>query len=52
VNEQEQQGEQAESTADPNPNEEPEAGSEGLTDKELNEQRAGEGEEPHEPESD
>jgi hypothetical protein len=31
-------------------NEEPEVGSEGLSDEELNKERAGEGEEPHEPE--
>jgi hypothetical protein len=31
-------------------NEEPEPGSEGLSDEELNKERAGEGEEPHEPE--
>jgi hypothetical protein len=30
-------------------NPEPEPGSEGLSDEELNEQRAGEGEEPHAP---
>ena len=52
VSEQEEQVEQAASTADPNPEPEPEPGSEGLTTEEINEQRKGEGEEPHEPDED
>jgi hypothetical protein len=53
VSEQEQDpgrtiGEQPE--APESENEQAEPGSEGLSDEELNKERAGEGEEPHEPE--
>ena len=49
MSEQEEEVTQAESTADPNAEPEPEPGSEGLSTEEVNEQRKGEGEEPHEP---